>query len=226
MTEYLIQSIDKAPDCVNRALSALATKYLNPEILNELAHCLSFDLRTIGGIIGTLFSEQEARPAQQLDFPFEQVLNGGILSQMWKHVSVSASSVLSDEYEPKNVLDFMSDTMYSSEVGAFNWIQIVLGGELKAVVSQYALRRVPDGGVAPVAWQLAGSDDGINWITIDRVNNDEKLVKTGAGVWEVHGARKPFARFRLLQTATSDPKNQRFMLSGIEIFGSVNGLAE
>jgi hypothetical protein len=75
----------------------------------------------------------------------------------------------------------------------------------------------------PIAWEVEGSDDGSNWLSLDTKNVNDLV---GSGVIRTYASsnltnRKNYFRFiQIRQTGANGSGDNLFALSGVEFFGS------
>jgi hypothetical protein len=103
------------------------------------------------------------------------------------------------------------------------WFQI----EFKSysiIPNYYTVRTDNNGNYAPRNWNLEGSFDGQSqWTTLISHKNDTKVANTAnaSASWEIPNLDQEFKFFRVLQTGVNSRNDRNFMISGIEIYGTV-----
>ena len=72
-------------------------------------------------------------------------------------------------------------------------------------------------------WQLQGSKDGVNWLTLREHLNDDKLGDPGStGTWSIETDHE-VRHLRIQQTGKNASAQTHYLsLSGFEIYGKVN----
>lgn len=127
--------------------------------------------------------------------------------------------------------------LFTYKKGDFYWSNSVQGEYiivslppfLKAQVSSYVLGSPPrsegkkaEGGI--MSWQLQGSNDGKNFVSIDLVNNDKGLQTGGVEAkYEIADPAKAgyFSHFKLLNTGLNHQSNLSLYLSKFDISGKL-----
>jgi hypothetical protein len=105
-----------------------------------------------------------------------------------------------------------------------SWFAIDLG--LWLIPSKYTLRHARGYGKSALReWQLQGSKDGMNWVTLRAHTQDEALVEPGSThTWEVTppaDSEGGWRHLRILQCGKNAAGKNYLSLSGFEIYGKV-----
>jgi hypothetical protein len=155
----------------------------------------------------------------------------GLLSYLAKQygndqpiVSITASSVFRSNgfWDPQNILDGSSETIYGSADEENTWIRLDLGDK-EVEVTHYTLRSGGQGigGSHLKSWVLESSLDGEEWEEIDRRVDEVGLNYPGQEeTFQVGRVAK--GRFlRLRQTGLNWFGDHVMELSGFEMFGTI-----
>ncbi len=105
-----------------------------------------------------------------------------------------------------------------------SWFAIDLG--LWIVPSKYTLRHSRGYGKSALRdWQLQGSKDGMNWVTLRAHSQDEALVEPGSThTWDITppaDSEYGWRHMRILQCGKNAAGKNYLSLSGFEIYGTV-----
>ncbi|KMS93883.1 hypothetical protein BVRB_026960, partial [Beta vulgaris subsp. vulgaris] len=76
-------------------------------------------------------------------------------------------------------------------------------------------------------WNLEGSNDGHNWVTLRSHSNDRSLNTRGAThTWDIPNITESYSHFRIYMTGLNSNEHWYLALSGFEIYGILDGDAE
>ena len=139
-------------------------------------------------------------------------------------VDLSSSSEQTAEKttnEVNAVLDESPDTYFSSQGSANNYIQIrIMYGKLQLTHYEMMSWKNANNGTCPESWVVEGSLDDETWFEIDRVEHDRSLLAPNScNLFKVKTQPPAFNYIRITQLDTCHPKNKRFILSRLELFG-------
>ena len=96
------------------------------------------------------------------------------------------------------------------------WFIVDLKGML-LVPSHYCYRGDFSGAQSqPRTWELQGSKDGLNWVTLRRHVKDQSVTRGSCGSWHVEGKKGAFSQFRVLNKGSPN----RLCCSGFELYGT------
>ena len=89
--------------------------------------------------------------------------------------------------------------------------------ELLLVPTHYCYRGDFSGAQSqPRTWELQGSTDGLNWVTLRRHVKDQSVTRGTCGSWHVDGEKKgAYSMFRILNQGSPN----RLCCSGFELYG-------
>jgi len=109
------------------------------------------------------------------------------------------------------------------------WFAIDLGVWIHP--KAYTLRHARGYGRSAVrSWQLQGSKDGVNWVTLSEHVNDERLGEPGStATWTLEGesSGQGFRHVRIQQMGKNASGQTHYLsISGFEIYGQVTGVCE
>ncbi|KAK8845251.1 hypothetical protein M9Y10_021444 [Tritrichomonas musculus] len=140
-------------------------------------------------------------------------------------VKLSSSSICSDVYTPKNVVDFSDMKSYFlTNNGQSEWLRFDFVG-LKVRPTHYSIRSRPDGGYHPKNWVIEGSNTGMDddWKILDTksdVNsfNGDLAVQT----FEIEPKLKENECYGFLRMRLTGPNTRGhcyFSITTFEFFG-------
>ena len=139
-------------------------------------------------------------------------------------VDVTASSVIFDGYKPENAVDFTTEAWFCSKDEQKPWICYDFK-QRRVAPTSYSIRSFTGkpGGAHPKSWALQVSDDGKVWDTIDsRENNSELNASSVTRNFPITTILQRNVRFvRLVQTGLNHFPNDRLVISGLELFGTM-----
>ena len=77
------------------------------------------------------------------------------------------------------------------------------------------------------SWQLQGSKDGVNWITLREHDSDDKLGEPGStGTWSID-THSEVRHLRIQQMGKNASAQTHYLsLSGLEVYGKVTGVCD
>lgn len=87
--------------------------------------------------------------------------------------------------------------------GTTGWVKICVPGNAR-VITDYAITDA-FGGIGPKAWTLQGSNDDINWVTIDSRTNETGWAPLERRVFFITGSFPAYTYYKLDITATNSP---------------------
>lgn len=104
-----------------------------------------------------------------------------------------------------------------------SWMKVMLGSGARLEPDHYCLRHGGAAGDNVLRnWELQGSNDGSEWVTLRKHEDDDSLLLTGFSTasWPVE-ARGAFAQFRVFQTDENSDGNHSLACAGIELWGAL-----
>ena len=120
-----------------------------------------------------------------------------------------------------NLLNDTEDSLFISQGQNDEYIQLkLLKGTLQ--LTHYSMMSSTDAnkGTCPESWIVEGSTDSETWMEIDNVQHDRSLqAQSAIQLFKVNSICPPFKYIRIKQIDTCHPKNKRFVLARLELFG-------
>jgi hypothetical protein len=109
-----------------------------------------------------------------------------------------------------------------------SWMAVDLGAGRRLAVNHYALR-YGSPSVARVCayalrnWELQASQDGAEWTTLRRHDNDRTMEAKGyfAAQWAIEGATTAYRHFRVHQHGRNLHGTEELLCNGIELYGAL-----
>eukprot|EP01047_Picozoa_sp_COSAG01_P011117 COSAG01_NODE_485_length_16397_cov_48.193827_10_plen_594_part_00 len=105
-----------------------------------------------------------------------------------------------------------------------SWMAVDLGAERRLAVNHYALRHGGAGGNFVLRnWELQASQDGVEWTTLRRHDNDRTMEAKGYFVaqWAIEGLTTAYRHFRVHQHGRNWPGSEELLCNGIELYGAL-----
>jgi hypothetical protein len=99
-----------------------------------------------------------------------------------------------------------------------------LGAARRLIVNHYALRHGWDEGLCCLRdWELQGSNNGAEWTTLRRHDNDETMEQKAFFVahWAVEGVTTAYHHFRVRSHGPDSGGQNYLMCAGIELYGTL-----
>ena len=100
-------------------------------------------------------------------------------------------------------------------------MQLDLGAANAICPTDYSLRARGDNtGNYPRNWELQGSTDNANWVTLRAHVNDSSLNALGARAsWPVPNSKSSYRFLRLVLTGVDSSNAHYLLVSGFEVYG-------
>ena len=119
------------------------------------------------------------------------------------------------------LFDETLDTYFSSQGTGDDYIKIKMcRGKLQLTHYLMMSWKNANNGTCPESWVIEGSMDDETWLEIDRVEHDRSLLAPNAvNLFKAKTQSPAFKYIRITQLDTCHPKNKRFILSRLELFG-------
>lgn len=104
-----------------------------------------------------------------------------------------------------------------------SWLQIDLGPSKSLRITHYTLRHGSNSKQDLIRnWILKASSDGKEYDTLKRHKDDESLVTPfGSKTWSIHGCKKRYRYFKIVQIGHNSSKHNFLSLSGVEFYGEL-----
>ena len=105
-----------------------------------------------------------------------------------------------------------------------SWMAVDLGEGRTLVPDHYCLRSGKHPGAHKLRnWELQGSEDGNQWHTLLRHDNDTSLgdAAFSTAAWPVEADGRSFRHFRVHQHGQNSSSSQHLMCCGIELYGTL-----
>jgi len=230
--ELIMSFYEKEPNKYINVLKLISSKYLNPSNLSVLVGSSSVDLNDFKDSLTEIITNSNfSYKSSNLGIPIKYQpgsKNGGVFDYYRKShslstsVSISASSEFKAEFSVRNLIDNSNPTaFFSSAQGPLEWILIrLLKGSL--AITHYTLVAcdAAKNGMAPISWTFEGSNDEVDWKTIDNHVEDRCLCSSKAEVtFPLMKTWESFKVFRFTQIDNGGKKNKRLVLASIELYG-------
>lgn len=161
-----------------------------------------------------------------MKIPFGEKLLSGIVAHITEKVggNVHEAGVVditaSTGCEARSVLDLCDiESFYASVGEPDQWICIDFKTR-RVIPKNYSIRSRSNGWRSLKSWVVEGSLDGVNWIELDRRENNTALKGMKEAVFSIY--RYDYFRFmRLRQIGNNHDDMTGFCVSAIEIFGTL-----
>jgi hypothetical protein len=140
-------------------------------------------------------------------------------------VNVTASSVFSSAYPPKNAADMTENCCFGTQDRANGWLCYDFK-DFRIQPTHYSIRSWMKSwitGVDLVSWVIEISNDENIWKEVDLHNNDRTFLQGAVGTFAVSKRCDPSRFVRLRQTGkTSNGTHDYLVITSFELFGHLS----
>lgn len=140
-----------------------------------------------------------------------------------KNTRITSSHPYGDAFQASELLNDNPKTYFSSKAGPYAYVQIELI-KYSLIPTHYSLTSCPaaSSGICPLSWTLEGSNDGKNWKILDKKINFRDLCYNSKQVsYRIEQNHAKYTFFKISQFESCGNVNNRFVLSGIELYGGL-----